>query len=177
MIEPYEDHHPDIDLQAFVHPAAVVIGDVRIGPESSVWPCVSIRGDDGPIVIGSQTSIQDGSVVHNTLGHAYTTVGDRVTVGHAVVLHGCTIENECIIGMGAVILDNAHVEAGCIIGAGTVIPPGKRIAAGQVVIGNPMRVLRACTDQDRAAIDHGWREYVRRLPPYRKLHGPTPGGS
>lgn len=166
MLEPFEKHAPRVDPRAFIHPAATVIGEVTIGPESSVWPAASIRGDDGPIVIGAQSSIQDGCVLHNTECVSVTIVGDRVTVGHRAILHGCRIEDECIIGMGSIILDNAVVERHCIIGAGAVIPPGKRIASGSVVVGNPMRVLRNCTEADLTGIDQGWREYVTRTAQY-----------
>jgi carbonic anhydrase/acetyltransferase-like protein (isoleucine patch superfamily) len=172
MLEPFEDSTPQIDPTAFVHQAAVVIGQVRIGAASSVWPCVTLRGDDGPILIGERTSIQDGSVVHMTEGLSTTTVGDRVTVGHGVILQGCTVEDDCIIGMGAILLDNAVIERGSIVGAGTVVPPGKRIAAGSVVVGNPMKVLRTCTEADVAWIEHSWKAYVERARQYRaRDHG------
>ena len=167
MQEPFEGHQPQIDPDAFVHAAAVVIGEVTLGALSSVWPTATLRGDDGPIRIGTRTSIQDGTVIHNTEGLSTTTVGDRVTVGHRVILHGCTVGDDCIIGMGCIILDNAVVEPGCIVGAGALIPPGKRVKAGTVVIGNPMRVLRTCTPADHESIEFSWREYVKRVGQYR----------
>ncbi len=166
MQERFEGHHPKVHADAFVHAAAVVIGEVEVGAHSSVWPTAVLRGDDGPIRIGARTSIQDGTVVHNTEGLSTTTVGDRVTVGHRAVLHGCTIADDCIIGMGCIILDNAVVETGCIVGAGAVIPPGKRVRAGTVVVGNPMRVLRASTSEDREFIEFSWRAYVERVAQY-----------
>jgi gamma-carbonic anhydrase len=166
MIEPFGGLMPRVDRAAFVHPSAVLIGNVTIGARSSVWPNATLRGDDGPIVIGDDTSIQDGSVVHMTEGLSVTTVGSRVTVGHNVTLHGCTIEDECIIGMGAILLDNVVVERGCIVGAGTVVPPGKRISAGSVVVGNPMKILRACSPSDREWIEHSWKAYVTRTQQY-----------
>jgi len=173
MQEPFEEHVPRIHPEAFVHASAVVIGEVEIGAESSVWPTAVLRGDDGPISIGARTSIQDGAVVHDTEGLSTTTVGDRVTVGHRAILHGCTIGDDCIIGMGCIILDNAIVEPGSIVGAGAVVPPGKRVTAGSVVVGNPMRVLRACTEKDIEFIAYSWREYVRRIGQYRAraVHG------
>lgn len=167
MQEPFEGHQPQIDPEAFVHRAAVVIGEVTLGALSSVWPTATLRGDDGPIRIGARSSIQDGTVIHNTEGLSTTTVGDRVTVGHRVILHGCTVGDDCIIGMGCIILDNAVIEPGCIVGAGALIPPGKRVETGTVVIGNPMRVLRACTPEDHASIEFSWREYVKRVGQYR----------
>jgi len=167
-IERFGEHFPQIDPEAFVHASAVIIGRVHIGAQSSVWPNVTLRGDDGPITIGRQTSIQDGTVVHMTEGRSITTVGDRVTVGHGVILHGCTIEDDCIIGMGSIILDGAVVERGSIVGAGALVPPGKRVPAGSVVVGNPFTLLRPCTEADREFIAYSWREYVTRTRQYRE---------
>lgn len=167
-IERFGGHLPHVHPEAFVHASAVLIGQVRIGAQSSVWPHVALRGDDGPILIGAQTSIQDGTVVHMTEGRSTTTVGDRVTVGHRVILHGCTIEDDCIIGMGSIILDGAVVERGCIVGAGAVVPPGKRVPAGSVVVGNPFKRLRACTEADTEFIAYSWQEYVKRTRQYRE---------
>lgn len=166
MLQTYRGIAPQIDPTAYVHTSAVLIGAVQLGAQSSVWPNATLRGDDGPIVIGAQTSIQDGTVIHMTRDQSQVSIGDRVTVGHGVILHGCTVEGECIIGMGATLLDNAVIEPGCIIGAGTLIPAGKRITAGQVVVGNPFRVLRQVRDSDREFIEFSWREYVDRTAEY-----------
>lgn len=166
VIESYEGFAPEIDPRAWVHALASVIGKVKIGAESSVWPHVTMRGDDGRIVIGAQTSIQDGSVVHLTEGLSETIVGDRVTVGHNVTLHGCVVGDECIIGMGSVLLDNAKIGRGTIVGAGTVIPMNKQIPEGVLVLGNPFRVVRPLVDKDRQFIEFSWRSYVEKL----KLH-------
>ncbi len=171
-VERFGDHIPQIDPEAFVHASAVLIGDVRIGAHSSVWPNVTLRGDDGPIVVGTHSSIQDGTVVHMTTGRSPTVVGDRVTVGHGVILHGCTVHDDCIVGMGAIILDDAVVESGCIVGAGALVPPGKRVPAGSVVVGNPFKVLRAATEQDAEFIEFSWREYVTRTRQYRAAGAP-----
>lgn len=168
MLEPYRDHRPSIHAQAFVHPSATLIGDVIVGEESSIWPGVTMRGDDGSIVIGARTSIQDGSVVHMTEGQSTVTVGDRVTVGHGVILHGCTVEDDCIVGMGAIVLDNAVIERGSIVGAGALVPMGKRVKAGTVVVGNPFKRIRDCTQSDHDWIEHSWREYVARCREYRE---------
>lgn len=173
-IERFAGHLPQIHAEAFVHASAVIIGQVLVGAQSSIWPHVTLRGDDGPIVVGTQTSIQDGTVVHMTEGRSRTTVGNRVTVGHKAILHGCTIEDDCIIGMGSIILDEAVIERGSIVGAGALVPPGKRVAAGSVVVGNPFRVLRACTDADREFIEYSWREYVTRTEQYRTAAGQRP---
>lgn len=164
--ETFAGKTPWVDASAFVHPAALLIGEVEVGPESSVWPHVTLRGDDGPIIIGRRSSIQDNSVIHCTEGLSYTRVGDRVTVGHSVVLHGCTIHDDVLIGMGAIVLDDAVVEAGALVAAGTLVPPRKIVRVGTVVAGNPMRVLRDCTDADREMIENGWRAYVRRAAQY-----------
>lgn len=166
--EPFEDKHPRVDPSAYVHPSAVLIGEIEIGPESSVWPNVTLRGDDGPIVIGSQTSIQDNTVIHATEGLSWTRVGDRVTVGHGVILHGCTIHDDALIGMGAIVLDNAVVESGAMVAAGTLVPPGKIVRSGTLVAGNPMKLLRECRDTDRAMIEFSWRAYVKRAAQYRR---------
>jgi carbonic anhydrase/acetyltransferase-like protein (isoleucine patch superfamily) len=168
VLERFADKFPRIDPTAFVHATAVVIGDVVLGAESSVWPNVTLRGDDGPILIGRQTSVQDNSVIHCTEGLSFTTVGDRVTVGHSVVLHGCTIHDDVLIGMGSVVLDNAIVESGAIVAAGTVVPPRKVVRAGTLVAGNPMRLVRECGEKEREMIVTGWRAYVARAAQYRR---------
>lgn len=162
MLQAFRDRRPRVDASAYVHPAAVLIGDVSLGPEASVWPAAVLRGDDGPIVIGAQTSIQDGAVIHATEGVSRTSVGARVTVGHKVVLHGCTIGDDCLIGMGAILLDNAVIEPWAFVAAGTLVPPGKVVRSGQMVMGNPFREVRALTDKDREWIMHSWNAYVRR---------------
>ena len=172
MLQSFRGVRPHVDPAAYVHPTAVLIGDVRIGPQSSVWPHTTLRGDDGPIAIGAKSSIQDGTVIHMTTGLSAVTIGDRVTVGHGVILHGCTVHDDCIIGMGAILLDNAVVETGCIVGAGALVPPNKRVPAGSVVVGNPFRILRACTPADREHIEFSWKEYVGRTRDY--LEGPGP---
>jgi len=166
VFEPHAGKFPKIADSAFVHAAAVLIGDVEIGDQSSVWPHVTLRGDDGPIRIGSQTSIQDNAVIHCTEGWSLTSVGSRVTVGHSVILHGCTIHDDVLIGMGSIVLDNAVIEAGALVAAGTLVPPGKRVAAGTLVAGNPMRVVRVCGDKEREMIEQGWRAYVKRSAEY-----------
>jgi carbonic anhydrase/acetyltransferase-like protein (isoleucine patch superfamily) len=169
--EAFAGKSPRVDPSAFVHAAATLIGDIVIGPESSVWPNVTLRGDDGPIVIGGQTSIQDNAVIHCTESWSQTRVGDRVTVGHSAVLHGCTIHDDVLIGMGAIVLDNAVVESGALVAAGTLVPPGKVVRAGTVVAGNPMKLVRECADKDRQMIETGWRAYVRRAAQYSRTPG------
>ena len=111
MIEKYKGHTPQIDPEAFVHDNAVLIGDVVVGRRASIWPGVVLRGDQGAIRIGAETSIQDGSIGHATGGLSTTTIGQRCTVGHKALLHGCTVEDDCLIGMGAILMDNCVINA------------------------------------------------------------------
>src|SRR5271166_456788 len=121
-IRPYRGKHRQIAASAYIDPAAVIIGDVVIGEDSSVWPCTVIRGDVHHIRIGARTNIQDGSVLHVMRDEWALVIGDSVTIGHGVMLHGCTIESHCLIGMGAIILNGVHVGHGSIVAAGTLIP-------------------------------------------------------
>lgn len=161
MIEKYQDHEPQIHPSVYVHPSAVIIGRVTVGAESSIWPATVLRGDDNKIVIGQQTSIQDGTVVHLTSNLSETIVGDKVTVGHSAVLHGCIVADECIIGMGSILLDNCKIGKQTIIGAGAVIPMNKVIPDGVVVMGNPYKVVRDVTDKDLEWIEFSWKHYVQ----------------
>ena len=166
MIETFQGVAPVIDPTAFVHQRATLIGKITIGPESSIWPGAVLRGDDGRIVVGAKTSIQDGSVVHLTEGLSETIVGDRVTVGHLVTLHGCVVEDDVIVGMGAILLDNARIGKGSIVGAGTLVPMNKTVPSGVLALGNPFKVVRELTEKDRQFIEFSWRAYVDKL----KLH-------
>lgn len=165
----YGDQLPNIDPSAFVHPSAVLIGQVEVGAGASIWPNTTLRADDGPILIGAHSSIQDGSTIHCTRGWSTTKVGAKVTVGHNVILHGCIVEDECLIGMGAIVMDNAHVHKGAIVAAGALVPPNKVVEAGTLVVGNPARVLRACGEKEQRMIEMGWREYSTRAQEYLRL--------
>lgn len=149
-----------------MHASAVVIGDVRIGPRVSVWPGVVLRGDQGEIVVGEDSNLQDGTIAHATGGISTVTVGPRVTVGHRVLLHGCTVEGDALIGMGAILLDHCVVEPWSLVGAGALVPPGKRVPTRTLYLGNPGRVVRALTERDLAMIEHGRDEYLRLLADY-----------
>ena len=165
--ERYLDKEPQVAADAYVHEDATVIGDVTIGPRSTIWPAAVLRGDDAPIRIGAETSIQDGSVVHTTRDLSECSVGDRVTVGHKVILHGCRVEDECLIGMGAIILDNAVIGRGSLVGAGALVTQNKVIPPNSLVLGAPAKVVRECGDAERAMIETGWKEYVERGEEYR----------
>ncbi len=173
MIEAFQGKTAQVHATAYVHPSAVLIGEIRIGARSGVWPNATLRADDAPIIVGEETSIQDNVVIHCTEGISVPSVGSRVTVGHSAILHGCEIHDECLIGMGSVILDNAVVETGALVAAGTLIPPGKIVRAGTMVMGNPFQVVRTCGDKEREWIEFSWKAYVRRTAQYLDERGTT----
>lgn len=142
MIRPFRGVRPQIDPSVYIAPGATLIGDVHIGARSSVWFGAVIRGDVFHIRIGEETSIQDNTVVHVTHDRFATIVGNRVTVGHAVNLHGCTIGDLCIVGMGSTVLDQVEVGERCIIGAGALLTPGTKVPPGHLVVGAPARIKR-----------------------------------
>ncbi len=160
--EAYRGQLPRVGAQVYIHENAVLIGDVVVGDRSSIWPGVVLRGDQGGIAIGAETSLQDGTIVHCTGGLSTTRVGDRVTVGHRVILHGCIIEDDVLVGMGAIVMDNARVGSWSIIGAGAVVPAGVVIPPRSLVVGVPGRVVRQVTEAEmEASIRHGHLEYLR----------------
>ena len=171
MLRPYRGKLPQIAASAYIDPAAVVIGDVVIGEDSSVWPCAVIRGDVHYIRIGARTNIQDGSVLHVMKDQYPLILGDNVTVGHAVTLHGCVIESRCLIGMGSLILNNAKIGEGCIVAAGTLIPEGMEVPPGSLVMGHPGKLKRALTPNDLDSIDQYAARYVGYKETYRQETG------
>lgn len=152
----FKQHSPILGERVFVDTTAVVIGNVHIGADSSVWPMTVIRGDIHSIRIGERSSIQDGSVLHVTHDGPYSpgghpcVVGNDVTVGHRVMLHGCTIHDRVLVGMGATVMDGAVVESEVVIGAGSLVPPGKRLESGYLYVGSPVRRARALTDEEKS---------------------------
>ncbi len=168
MIRPYRGIVPAVPVSAYVDPAAVVIGDVVLGERSSVWPNVTIRGDVNYIRIGEETSIQDNSCLHVQRNTHPLVIGNRVTVGHSVTLHGCEIEDECLIGIGAVVLNGAKVCRGSIIAAGALVPEGMQVPPGSVVMGVPGKVKRAATDAEIEGIRCSAANYVRYLQSYKE---------
>ena len=165
-IRPYRGKHPQIAASAYIAPAAVIIGDVVIGADSSVWPCTVIRGDVHHIRIGARTNIQDGCVLHVMRDEWPLILGDDVTIGHSVTLHGCTIESRCLIGMGAIILNGAHIGTGSIIAAGALIPERTMIPSGSLVMGQPGKVKRSLTEADQAGIS----DYAQRYVEYKNIY-------
>src|SRR2546429_8661272 len=172
-IRPYRGKRPQIAASAYIDPAAVIIGDVVIGEDSSVWPCSVIRGDVHCIRIGARTNIQDGSLLHVMRDEWPLILGDDVTVGHSVTLHGCTIESRCLIGMGAVILNGVTIGAGSIVAAGTPSTPRAARSAGALVMGSPGRVKRVLTEIDKASID----AYAKRYVGYKNIYREEPTAS
>ena len=167
MIRSYRGRMPQIAASAYVDPAAVVIGDVTIGNDSSVWPAAVIRGDVHWIRIGACTNVQDGAVLHVMRDTSPLDIGDSVTIGHAAVLHGCTIESRVLIGMGSIILNNARVGAGSIIAAGTLVPENTVVPPGSLFMGHPGKFRRALTAEDQETIDRYAARYVEYKETYR----------
>ncbi len=165
-VRSFENRQPDIHPTAFIDKQALVSGDVVIGADSSVWPMSVLRGDVNRIEIGARTNIQDGSVLHVTHDSEFAPggyalcVGDEVTVGHRVVLHACTIEARCLIGMGSVVLDGAVVRSGAIIGAGALVAPGKDLEGGYLYVGSPAKRVRELTDKERQFFAYSAAHYV-----------------
>ncbi len=139
---------PQVGANVFVAPTASVIGDVVLGDASSVWFGVVLRGDVFPIRIGARTNIQDNAVVHVTGGKAATVIGSDVTIGHLALVHGCTVGDRCLVGMGSLLLDGVIVEDDCLIAAGSLLPPRMRVPSGSVVMGRPAKVVRALSQSD-----------------------------
>jgi len=160
MIRKYGGRAPQIAGSAYIDVAAVVIGDVSIGEDASVWPGVVIRGDVNWIRIGARTNIQDGSVLHVMKDEAPLTLGDGVTVGHGVLLHGCTVASRVLVGMGAIVLNHARIGAGTIIAAGTLVPERTEVPAGVLFMGHPGKVRRALTAEELTSIDAYATRYV-----------------
>ncbi len=165
-IRPFENHIPDIDETAFVDESAVVTGNVVIGKDSSIWPCCSVRGDIHSIVIGERSNIQDGSILHVTHDSKYAPggnklrVGSDVTVGHNVVLHACTVEDFCLIGMGSVVLDGSVVQSGSMVGAGSLVPPNKVLEGGYMWLGSPVKKVRELTEMEKSFLEYSAVHYV-----------------
>jgi carbonic anhydrase/acetyltransferase-like protein (isoleucine patch superfamily) len=171
LIRSYGGRTPQIAASAYVDSMAVVIGDVAIGEHSSVWPCAVIRGDVNWVRIGARTNIQDGSVLHVMKDLYPLVIGDGVTIGHGVILHGCTIESRVLVGMGAVVLNNARIGAGSIIAAGTLVPEGAVVPPGSLFMGHPGKFRRTLTPEDQETIDRYAARYVEYAATYKQESG------
>ena len=160
MLRPHKGRLPKVDPTAFVDPSAQVIGDVTIGPESSIWMNVVVRGDVNHIRIGARTNVQDGSVLHVTRETHPLAIGDDVTIGHAAVIHGCTLENHAFIGMGATVMDGAVIGEFALVGAGALVTQGRKVPPRTLVMGSPAKPVRELTDAEVAQIRRSARNYV-----------------
>jgi carbonic anhydrase/acetyltransferase-like protein (isoleucine patch superfamily) len=165
-IRPYRGKYPQIAASAYIDPAAVILGDVVIGEESSVWPGTVVRGDVHFVRIGNRTNIQDGCVLHVMKDQYPLILGDEVTVGHSVTLHGCTIESRVLIGMGCIVLNGAVIGSGSILAAGTLITERTIIPSGSLVIGSPGKVKRPLSQEDLDSIG----KYAERYAGYREIY-------
>lgn len=158
MSESSNPRQPRIDASVFIAPGAVVLGDVRIGADSSVWYQAVIRGDTEAIRIGASTNIQDLTMIHADPGIPCV-VGHRVTVGHRAILHGCAVDDDCLIGMGAILLNGSKVGAGSVVGAGALLLEKMEVPPGSLVVGSPARVLRLIDESTRERLEQSWRHY------------------
>lgn len=166
-IRAYKGKLPKLGSAVYIDEMALVVGDVVIGDNSSIWPMCVLRGDVNSIRIGQDSNIQDGSVLHvthrsesNEQGYPLV-VGDRVTVGHKVILHGCRIGNDCLIGMGSTVMDGVVIEDGVLLGAGSLVPPGKTLESGYLYLGNPVRRVRQLNEAEQANFKYSAAHYVR----------------
>ncbi|ELI0637171.1 gamma carbonic anhydrase family protein [Vibrio harveyi] len=166
-IRSYKGIRPQLGKRVYVDSTSVLVGDIQIGDDSSVWPLVAARGDVNHIHIGARTNIQDGSVLHVT--HKNTEnpngypliIGNDVTIGHKVMLHGCEIHDRVLVGMGAIVLDNVVVESDVMIGAGSLVPPGKRLESGYLYVGSPVKHARPLSENERAFLQKSANNYVQ----------------
>jgi carbonic anhydrase/acetyltransferase-like protein (isoleucine patch superfamily) len=160
IILPYKGIMPQIHPSAFLAPGVMVIGDVHIGKESNIWPGCVIRGDVHRIRIGARTNLQDGTIVHVTRGTGPTEIGSGITVGHACVLHACTLEDDAFIGMRATLMDGALVKSGGMVAAGALLAPGKTVPGGEIWAGSPARLFRPMSEAEKAFIRVSAQNYV-----------------
>jgi len=166
-IRTYQGMTPQLGERVFVDVSAVLIGDIEIGADSSVWPLTLVRGDMHRIRIGARTSVQDGSVLHITHAGPFNAegfpllIGDDVTIGHKVILHGCTVGNRVLVGMGSIVMDGAVIEDEVVLGAGSLVPPGKRLESGYLYVGSPVKQVRPLTEKERAFFSYSAANYVK----------------
>jgi len=166
-VKSFDSKTPQTESSTFIHQTAVVIGDVELGADVSIWPLAVIRGDIHSIKIGARSNIQDGSVLHVTHASDFNpggyplSIGTDVTVGHHVTLHGCNIGNHCLIGMGAIVMDGAIVNDNVMIAAGSLVPPGKELESGYLYVGSPVKKVRKINDKEAKFLAYSPQNYVR----------------
>ena len=167
VLRPYKDLFPKQGDRVMIDSSSVVIGDVRMDDDVSIWPLVAIRGDVNYVSIGARTNIQDGSVLHVTHKSSFNPegnpliVGEEVTVGHKVMLHGCTIGNRVLVGMGSILLDGVVVEDEVMIGAGSLVPQNKRLESGFLYLGSPVKQIRPLTEAEKEGLKYSANNYVK----------------
>lgn len=167
VLRPYRDLFPQIGQRVMIDDSSVVIGDVRLADDVGIWPLVVIRGDVHYVQIGARTNIQDCSMLHVTHKSSYNpdgnplTIGEDVTVGHKVMLHGCTIGNRVLVGMGSILLDGAIVEDDVMIGAGSLVPQNKRLESRYLYLGSPVKQIRPLSDEEKAGLRYSANNYVK----------------
>ncbi|NGN99931.1 gamma carbonic anhydrase family protein [Grimontia sp. S25] len=166
VLRSYKGIFPTVGERVYLDPSSVLVGDITLGDDASIWPLVAARGDVNHIRIGQRSNIQDGSVLHvthknkeNPEGYPLI-IGDDVTVGHKVMLHGCTIGNKVLVGMGAIVLDGAVIEDEVMVGAGSLVPPGKRLESGFLYVGSPVKQARPLKEAERAFLQKSSDNYV-----------------
>ena len=170
MIRKFRGTSPTVAPSAYVDPAANVIGMVTIGARSSIWPGATLRGDIEPITVGEETSIQEGSVVHTDKDFA-ARIGNRVTVGHMAVIHGCTIEDDALIGIGAIVLNGAKIGSGAVVAAGALVPEGVEVAPNTLVMGSPAKPRREVSADEKQRFARGVAGYAERAALYKESSG------
>lgn len=161
MIKPFRGKSPKIHETAFIAENAVVIGDVEIGEQSSVWYGSILRGDVNYIRIGNRTNVQDGSIIHVTTALFPTILEDEVTIGHRATLHGCRVESNCLIGIGAILLDGVRIGANSLVAAGSLVTPNTQIPPRSLVMGSPAKVRRELSDEEIENLRHFWQTYIQ----------------
>lgn len=161
LILPYQGKSPIVDESCFIAPHASIVGDVEIGKNSNIWYNCVVRGDVNIVRIGEDTNIQDGTVIHVATFGQGSFIGDRVTIGHAALIHACTIEDDAFVGMQACVMDDAKVEAGGMLAAGALLTPGKVVPSGQLWAGRPARYVRDLNEDDIKTMKWSWAHYVK----------------
>lgn len=166
-IRPYKDKSPNIGKNVYVDDAAIVIGNVSLGDDVSIWPTTVVRGDVEAIRIGAGSNVQDGAVLHVSHAGDYSpqghplNIGKNVTIGHRAVVHACTIGDYCLIGIGAIVMDDAELGDYLMLGAGALVPPGKKLEGGYLYVGAPAKQIRALTNDEKAFLAYSARHYIR----------------
>ncbi|KXF81192.1 gamma carbonic anhydrase family protein [Enterovibrio coralii] len=166
VLRSYKGIYPEVGERVYIDPTSVLVGDITLGNDVSIWPLVAARGDVNHIRIGDRSNVQDGSVLHvthknkeNPEGYPLI-IGEDVTVGHKVMLHGCTVGNKVLVGMGAIVLDGAIIEDEVMVGAGSLVPPGKRLESGYLYVGSPVKQARPLKEEERAFLQKSSDNYV-----------------